>query len=131
MYRVLSAEPPPINRADLPPAVLAPVLRAMAKQPEARYGSARELARHLQAVQAELGLPVTDLIGSDATPPRPAHPTTTGPAFPATGHHAPPTTGHHAPPTTGHHSMGGSVSGPAGGNAFPATGRHLPRPSPP
>ncbi|MEV4805167.1 protein kinase [Nonomuraea sp. NPDC049421] len=148
MYRVLSAEPPPVNRADVPPAVLAPVLRAMAKQPEARYGSARELARHLQAVQAELGLPVTDLIGSDATPPRPAHPTTTGPAFPATGHPAPSTTGHHAPPATGHHappttgqhqppssafpvtgqhqSMGGNVSGPAGGNAFPATGRHLP-----
>ncbi|MEV4563554.1 protein kinase [Nonomuraea sp. NPDC049419] len=126
MYRVLSAEPPPVNRADVPPAVLAPVLRAMAKQPEARYGSARELARHLQAVQAELGLPVTDLIGSDATPPRPAHPTTTGPAFPATGHHAPPATGHPAPPTTGHHSIGGNVPGPAGGNAFPATGQHFP-----
>ncbi|MGN9842395.1 protein kinase domain-containing protein [Nonomuraea sp. H19] len=68
MYRVLSLEPPRINRSDVPPAVFQLILRAMSKQPELRYGSARELARHLQAVQAELGLPVTDLVGQDPGP---------------------------------------------------------------
>src|SRR4051794_29747250 len=68
MYRVLSAEPPPINRADVPPVVFETVLRAMAKQPEVRYGSAREFAQRLRQVQTELGLPVTDLVGQDPGP---------------------------------------------------------------
>ena len=68
MYRVLSAEPPPITRSDVPPAVFETIMRAMAKQPEARYGSAREFARRLQQLQADLGLAVTDLIGQDPGP---------------------------------------------------------------
>ncbi|MEU4577562.1 serine/threonine-protein kinase [Nonomuraea sp. ATR24] len=68
MYRVLSAEPPPIDRPDVPPVVTRTVLRAMAKQPELRYGSAREFGQRLRQVQAELGLPVTDLLGEPAAP---------------------------------------------------------------
>ncbi|MGP4104992.1 serine/threonine-protein kinase, partial [Nonomuraea sp. KM90] len=86
MYRVLSVEPPHINRADVPPAVFATIVRAMSKQPELRYGSARELARHLQELQAELGLSVTDLVGQDPGPgpgmstvPRPRHDPATPP----------------------------------------------------
>ncbi|MEU8395596.1 protein kinase [Nonomuraea sp. NPDC048892] len=129
MYRVLSVEPPPINRPDVPRAVFESVVRAMSKQPESRYGSARELARHLQAVQADLGLPVTDLLGQDSGPAPATGLSQTGGGPPATGHHLPqggavPTTGHHAPqeggaPATGDHQ-----------GAFPATGSQLP-PFPP
>ncbi|WP_052423512.1 serine/threonine-protein kinase [Nonomuraea candida] len=96
MYRVLSLDPPPINRPDLPPAVFETVLRAMSKQPGTRYASARELARRLQAVQAELGLPVTDLIGQDAgTPATPAP----GPHHPHTPATQPPGPHSYAPAT--------------------------------
>ncbi|MEV0613014.1 protein kinase [Nonomuraea sp. NPDC050404] len=149
MYRVLSVDPPPIDRQDLPPVLFETVARSMAKQPERRFGSARELARHLQAVQAELGLPVTDLVGQDPSPA----PTTTGhQATPTTGHHAAPTTGHygapttgqygaptvghqaapttghHAPPTSGHQAMPAAGHHAMPGNGqFPVTGQHLPR----
>lgn len=148
MYRVLSLEPPPINRPDVPQVVFDTVIRAMSKQPEVRYGSAREFARHLQAIQADLGLSVTDLVGQDPGPgpamstvPRP-DPTDAGSPslqetfvpspvapFPATGHHASPgadalpATGHHVPPS-GAFPATGRHHPPTG--AFPATGRHLP-----
>ncbi|WP_049571589.1 serine/threonine-protein kinase, partial [Nonomuraea sp. SBT364] len=80
MYRVLSVEPPPINRADVPPVVSETVLRAMAKQPELRYGSAREFGQRLRQVQAELGLPVTDLLGEPAAQSPSYAPTPAGPA---------------------------------------------------
>ncbi|WP_326638481.1 protein kinase [Nonomuraea fuscirosea] len=143
MYRVLSVEPPPINRPDVPRAVFETVVRAMSKQPESRYGSARELARRLQAVQADLGLPVTDLLGQDSGPAAATggHPSQTGGGPPSTGHHLPqgsalPSTGHHLPqggalPTTGQHAPQGGgaqpVPGqhpPQGGDAFLATGNH-------
>ncbi|MFI6292494.1 protein kinase [Nonomuraea sp. NPDC050790] len=90
MYRVLSSDPPPIDRADVPPVVFSTVLRAMAKDPQQRYGTARAFAERLQQIQAELGLPVTDLLGADPGPspsPRPGAPS--GPqthpaAYPAT-----------------------------------------------
>ncbi|NRQ38375.1 serine/threonine protein kinase [Nonomuraea sp. NN258] len=89
MYRVLSLDPPPINRADVPQAALDSILRAMAKQPELRYGSAREFAQRLRAVQAELGLSVTDLVGQDPGPgpamstvPRARQETAAAPAAP-------------------------------------------------
>ncbi|MEV1247073.1 protein kinase [Nonomuraea sp. NPDC050022] len=116
MYRVLSADPPPINRADVPPVVFETVLRAMAKQPEVRYGSARDLAQRLRQVQAELGLSVTDLVGQDpgpvpSTAPRredsgepPAPGPSTGAHLPVTGagaHLAGPVTGAYAPNPAG------------------------------
>ncbi|MGP3965530.1 protein kinase domain-containing protein [Nonomuraea sp. 3N208] len=105
MYRVLSVEPPPINRSDVPAVVFETILRAMAKQPEQRFGSARELARHLQAVQAELGLSVTDLVGQDPGP---------GPAM---------STVPRSRPDNGERSTGNHAS-PA--DSFPFTGSHLP-----
>ncbi|MFI6902669.1 protein kinase [Nonomuraea sp. NPDC050394] len=90
MFRVLSSDPPPINRADVPAVVFSTVLRAMAKDPQQRYGTAREFAERLRQIQAELGLPVTDLLGADPGPspaPRPDAPSgpQTHPAtYPAT-----------------------------------------------
>ncbi|MET7327617.1 serine/threonine-protein kinase [Nonomuraea sp. NPDC005650] len=132
MYRVLSIEPPPINRADVPPPVHETVLRAMSKQPEVRYGSAREFARRLQEVQAELGLPVTDLVGQDPGP-GPAMATVPRPRFddPPTGEPPPP--GDPRPPATSQPSSTGHRL-PTTGNHLPSTGHHLPggpgRPSP-
>ncbi|QKW37392.1 protein kinase [Actinomadura sp. NAK00032] len=76
MLRILH-EPPPIPRADVPPQVADVLGHAMAKAPEQRFASAVEFARALQRVQAELGLPVTDLAidGAGAQPsPAPGPP---------------------------------------------------------
>ncbi|MEV1175694.1 protein kinase [Nonomuraea sp. NPDC049784] len=115
MYRVLSIDPPPINRSDVPPPVFETILRAMSKQPEARYGSAREFAQRLREVQAELGLSVTDLVGQDPGP-GPAMSTVPRTRFddPPTGNPGPPQL-----PTTGNHL-------PVTGNQLPSTGHHLP-----
>ncbi|MEV4397789.1 protein kinase [Nonomuraea sp. NPDC049607] len=109
MYRVLSLDPPPINRADVPPVVFGTILRAMSRQPGSRPGSARELARRLQEVQAELGLSVTDLVGQD---PGPGPAMSTVPRRPHGGPDAPPHPGDPSLPATGSH--------------LPATGSHLP-----
>ncbi|MFE3449547.1 protein kinase [Nonomuraea sp. NPDC059194] len=71
MFRVLSAEPPPINRRDMPPAVTEAILRAMAKAPAGRYESAWAFAGRLREVQQELGLPVTDLVAAEPAAPPP------------------------------------------------------------
>jgi serine/threonine protein kinase len=140
MYRVLSLDPPPINRSDVPGSVFETILRAMSKQPEVRYASARELARHLQAVQAELGLSVTDLVGEDPGPGpamstvprhRPDAPEPNGPAAapPSVADHqspfAPPATGGPQPPSSQFPATG-SHQFPATGSQLPVTGNHLP-----
>jgi serine/threonine protein kinase len=109
MYRVLSIDPPPINRGDVPGVVLETILRAMSKQPGQRYGSAREFARRLREIQAELGLSVTDLVGQDpgpgpamATVPRRPRttpsPSTPSPSAPSLSTTSLPTTGSHPLP---------------------------------
>ncbi|WP_214412834.1 serine/threonine-protein kinase [Sphaerisporangium fuscum] len=95
ILRVLSHDPPPVARPNVPAALTQAIVQAMAKRPEDRYASAAHLAARFQHVQRELGLPVTDLVGGTAyftgaqpqpgesshpTPPEgptnaPAHPT--------------------------------------------------------
>lgn len=64
MLRILSDPPPPIPRPDVPPRVMEVIGRAMAKTPGERFATAVEFAQALQSVQAELGLPVTDVAHS-------------------------------------------------------------------
>jgi len=52
---------PETGRHDVPPALFAVLERAMAKHPSRRYASAQAVARALQQVEADLGLPVTPL----------------------------------------------------------------------
>ncbi|MFI6814988.1 protein kinase [Nonomuraea sp. NPDC050328] len=146
MFRVLSNEPPPINRADVPGVVVEVVLRAMAKKPHERYGTARALAQRLQEVQAELGLPVTDLIAPDPGPATPTIPRAGsggqgvgGPGFGGPGGQGVGGPGSGGPevggpgfggpggPGVGGSGFGGSdpFSGAAG---FPVTGSPAPRP---
>ncbi|NJP89112.1 protein kinase [Nonomuraea sp. FMUSA5-5] len=133
MYRVLSLDPPPINRADVPGVVFETIVRAMSKQPETRYGSARELARHLQALQAELGLPVTDLVGQDpgpATPPA-SRPDLGAPQAPRPGLGGPqPSRPDLGVPQSPRQDVSASPPPPAS-TGFPATGQHLPAPQQP
>ncbi|WP_345600171.1 serine/threonine-protein kinase, partial [Thermocatellispora tengchongensis] len=113
MLRVLSRPPPPIGRGDVPPGVAEAILRAMAKEPAERYATAREFARHLQALQIELGLPATDLIGGPGNPPV------------ADGHRSPAA----PPPFDGRPTLdGGPVAVPA---PFPAPPPAPPAPPPP
>jgi serine/threonine protein kinase len=66
MLRILHDPPPPIPRSDLPPAFFEVIQQAMDKDPAQRFPSAVAFAQRLQAVQAGLGLPVTDLAHSGA-----------------------------------------------------------------
>lgn len=59
MHRIIKGRPQPIERLDVPPRLEQVLLRAMAKKPAQRQRTALELARELQAVEAELGLPQT------------------------------------------------------------------------
>ncbi|URM94417.1 protein kinase [Actinomadura madurae] len=86
MLRILNDAPPPIPRPDVPRQVADVIARSMAKTPEQRFATAVEFAQALQRVQAELGLPVTDVphSGGSALPapdagPRPSFPDTSGP----------------------------------------------------
>lgn len=64
MLRILHEAPPPIQRDDLPPPVFRAICVAMAKPTDQRYPSAVGFAQHLQQLQSELGLPVTDVAHS-------------------------------------------------------------------
>jgi len=58
----IEREPLPVTgRGDVPPSLQAALACAMEKEPDRRYPSAAGLARALQQVEAELGLPVTPL----------------------------------------------------------------------
>jgi serine/threonine-protein kinase PknK len=85
MLRILNDAPPPIPRPDVPAQVADAIGRSMAKTPEQRFATAVEFAQALQRVQAELGLPVTDVAhsGGAALPvpdtARPSFPDASGP----------------------------------------------------
>ncbi|GAA4635213.1 hypothetical protein GCM10023196_079800 [Actinoallomurus vinaceus] len=91
MMRILNDPPPPISRTDVPYQVYDVIAKAMAKTPPQRYTNAVAFATRLQQLQAELGLPVTELAGSDSVtgpPPAPTayipetdHSGLTGPGF--------------------------------------------------
>jgi len=68
MLRIMNDAPPPIQRADVPQPVFEVIRRAMAKAPEHRFASAVEFAQRMQQLQAELGLPITDLAASGIGP---------------------------------------------------------------
>ncbi|KAB2345125.1 serine/threonine-protein kinase [Actinomadura rudentiformis] len=80
MLRIMNDPPPAFQRSDVPGQVFEVISQAMAKAPEHRFGSAVEFAQRLQQLQAELGLPITDLAHSGSgdapvIPPQfPAHP---------------------------------------------------------
>jgi serine/threonine protein kinase len=65
LQRILSQEPPPIPRPDVPDQVMRVVRQAMARQQRDRFTDPLALAAALQQVQAELGFPVTELAPSD------------------------------------------------------------------
>jgi tRNA A-37 threonylcarbamoyl transferase component Bud32 len=71
LLRIVTEQPPPIARTDVPERVVAVVRRAMDRDPERRYPSAAEFVRALQETQAALGFPVTETAGGLA-PPAPA-----------------------------------------------------------
>lgn len=59
MDRINSAALPRLGRADIPEALELVLATAMAKSPGSRYGTAKDLARALMRVQADLNLSVT------------------------------------------------------------------------
>ncbi|MEV0402431.1 protein kinase [Actinoallomurus sp. NPDC050550] len=85
MMRILNEPPPQIARPDVPHQVYDVIAKAMAKTPAQRYANAVAFATRLQQLQAELGLPVTELAGSDSITGPPPPPTPT-PYVPETDH---------------------------------------------
>ncbi|QTE28990.1 serine/threonine-protein kinase [Pengzhenrongella sicca] len=59
--RIRSTPLPPLDRADVPPALEQVLATAMAKAPAARYPSALSFARALQQVQSQLRMSVTQV----------------------------------------------------------------------
>ncbi|WP_327091302.1 protein kinase [Nonomuraea sp. NBC_01738] len=131
MFRVLSNEPPPINRSDVPAPVYSVIMQAMAKAPESRPSSARALAHRLREVQAALGLPVTDLIGSDAGPAPtsatiPRRPAASPATWPGPAHEqTPPTAADEGAGAVNPFAPGGSATNPYA-PAAPAPAAHAP-----
>ncbi|NDU77895.1 protein kinase, partial [Actinomadura sp. DSM 109109] len=86
MLRILNDPPPPLSRPDVPRQVFGIIVRAMAKEPGERFPSAVDFAQALQRVQAELGLPVTDVahgsrgfLAAPGAAPKPPAPDTSAP----------------------------------------------------
>ena len=59
--RILTEDPPALDRSDLPPGLERVLRRALAKRPEDRYASATEFGEALQDVQARAGLDRTPI----------------------------------------------------------------------
>nr|WP_255480941.1 serine/threonine protein kinase [Quadrisphaera sp. RL12-1S] len=67
--RIQSAPRPSTGRRDVPPSLERLLDRALSKDPRRRQASAQEVVLGLQAVQAELGLPVTPVPQAPAPSP--------------------------------------------------------------
>src|SRR5439155_10423817 len=96
LLRVVRDDLPGIARTDVPPGLMLAIRRAMAKDPGDRFPGAVAFGQALQQVQADAGLPVTELpyVAPQAPAPDPP-PTATPPtATPPTA--TPPTA---TPPT--------------------------------
>jgi serine/threonine protein kinase len=65
--RTLTQPVPDLRPRQIPDALCEVIERAMSKEPEARFGSAEEFARALQAIQSEVSLDVTEFPGEGAT----------------------------------------------------------------
>lgn len=111
MLRILNDAPPPIPRGDVPPRVADVIGRAMAKTPEQRFATAVEFAQGLQRVQAELGLPVTDVAHSGGSV-LPVVPADGGPGS-----------------SSGGYPSGGYPSGGFSSGGFSSAGPRTPRPA--
>jgi eukaryotic-like serine/threonine-protein kinase len=71
--RILHSAPPATQRPDVPPALDRLLQQCLAKQPAHRPRSALELARGLQAIEAQAGFGRTPIaVAGDATVPTPA-----------------------------------------------------------
>ena len=94
MLRVLQQPVPPLDRDDVPVTVEDALRWALAKDPADRPASAAALGERLRALQAELGLPVTDLVVPDdptGLATAESSPTIPRPAPPPAAADAPPT----------------------------------------
>jgi serine/threonine-protein kinase PknK len=87
MRRVRTATVPPIDRPDVPPGLVEELVALMARDPGERPASGLALAERLRALQAELGTPVTPLVGdgSEAVTPPPGDVTLDPPPGPPGG----------------------------------------------
>ena len=88
--RVMHESPPPIARADVPPALQDILAKGMAKDPAQRFASAAALGEALQSVQRAMGEPVTEMVVLNApsveaspSPPSPPLPPSSPPPPPA------------------------------------------------
>ena len=80
LARIVAEDPPPLEtRSVLPPAAVAVVARALAKNPEARFADGRELAEALRALPAPA---LTPLPSGAPAERRPVHPGVARPARP-------------------------------------------------
>lgn len=59
--RITRASFTPVARGDVPPSLQSVLARAMSREPQGRFSTAREIGDALRAVQEELGLPITPL----------------------------------------------------------------------
>jgi hypothetical protein len=110
--RILTDEPPPLPRSDIPPGLDRALRAAMAKDPAARPASALAFAEMLREVQARAGLaPTTIPTAAGAAPPGSAVPA----APPTTGRTSPSALPPPAPPAAG--SAAARAAGPAGEDA--------------
>ncbi|MCP4225541.1 MAG: serine/threonine protein kinase, partial [Actinomycetia bacterium] len=81
MAAVMTKEPPPIVRADVPRSLARLVMQLLSKKPQDRPSSAREVARQLRQIEVDLGLPSTPM-KIQQVDTQPVVPTPIAPSYP-------------------------------------------------